>query len=325
MPTVSSSSSVSVRPFRRDDRDQLTVLVNAHVAAVVPGVSVSVSALLSSLEREPGEFIVDPWVSERVTLVAEQRQRVVAAAQLLRYADDERVSPHYRGTAEIRWLVSRPPAPYWPDSGFAADALIAGCLTHLRRWSPTLCRANGTLPAPGVYGVPEQWPHVRELYQRAGFYADGPIEIVLLARVADLPRRGPEPIAGLTAERSLGINGTRISARLEGQTIGFVEVDELEAGPRAVRAQGWADVGNLHVEDEFRRCGVGRWLIAEAAEWLDLGDVARLLAYTEPTDQPDSTDSVVQPSVELRFLTAVGFRVLTRTIRSYRLGPGRAG
>ena len=77
-------SSIEVRPFRRSDRDQLTALVNAHAAAVVPGVSASVNAVLAQLEREPGEFIVDPWVSERLTLVAEQRQRVVAAAHMLR-------------------------------------------------------------------------------------------------------------------------------------------------------------------------------------------------------------------------------------------------
>ena len=51
-----------MRPFRRDDRDQLTQLVNAHAGAVVPGIGVSVSTLLSSLERQPGEFIQGPWV-----------------------------------------------------------------------------------------------------------------------------------------------------------------------------------------------------------------------------------------------------------------------
>ena len=44
-------SSVQVRPFRRDDRDQLTQLVNAHAEAVVPGMSASVNAVLSSLGR----------------------------------------------------------------------------------------------------------------------------------------------------------------------------------------------------------------------------------------------------------------------------------
>ncbi|HEX8929440.1 MAG TPA: N-acetyltransferase, partial [Actinomycetota bacterium] len=51
-------SSVEVRPFRRSDREQLTALVNAHVQAVV---SVSVNTVMSQLERDPGEFIVDPW------------------------------------------------------------------------------------------------------------------------------------------------------------------------------------------------------------------------------------------------------------------------
>src|SRR5580693_9425145 len=53
-------SSIEVRPFRRGDRDQLTDLVNGHAAAVVPGAGVSVAVMLSQLEREPGEFIVDP-------------------------------------------------------------------------------------------------------------------------------------------------------------------------------------------------------------------------------------------------------------------------
>lgn len=79
-------STIEVRPFRRSDRDQVTYLVNAHAAAVVPGISVSVNTVMSQLEREPAEFIVDAWVSERATLVAEQRGRVVAAAHLLRYA-----------------------------------------------------------------------------------------------------------------------------------------------------------------------------------------------------------------------------------------------
>ena len=112
-------SSVQVRPFRRSDRDQLTKLVNAHAEAVVPGLSVSVNTVLGSLERRPGEFIVDPWVSERATLVAEQRSRVAAAAHLLRYYPDDRAGGAYRDVGEIRWLLYWPLAPagnpFWPD------------------------------------------------------------------------------------------------------------------------------------------------------------------------------------------------------------------
>lgn len=54
-----------VRRFERRDRDQLTELINLHVAAVIPGVVLSVNTVLSQLEREPGESIVAPWVAER--------------------------------------------------------------------------------------------------------------------------------------------------------------------------------------------------------------------------------------------------------------------
>jgi hypothetical protein len=113
-------SSIQVQPFHRRDRQQLADLANAHAAAVVPGAGVSVAALLSHLEREPGEFLVDPWVRERVTLVARQNDRVAAAAHLLRYVDDERVGPTYRNSGEIRWLLFWPEAPvsenpWWTD------------------------------------------------------------------------------------------------------------------------------------------------------------------------------------------------------------------
>src|ERR1700737_394905 len=126
-------SSIEVRPFRRGDREQLTRLVNAHAAAVIHGMSVSVNTVMSQLEREPGEFIVDPWVVERATLVAEQRGRVVAAAHLLRFAADEHVGDSYRDYAEIRWFLFWPEAPYWPDSTRAAEALIDACLAQLDR------------------------------------------------------------------------------------------------------------------------------------------------------------------------------------------------
>ena len=136
-------SDVRVRPFRRGDRDQLTDLVNAHAEAVVPGMSVSVNTVLGSLERQPGEFIEDPWVSERVTLVAEQRSRVAAAAHLLRYFPDERAGESARGAGEIRWLLYWPLAPAgnpcWPDATGAAVTRTArvdqGALNRRRRRS----------------------------------------------------------------------------------------------------------------------------------------------------------------------------------------------
>src|SRR5436190_4826882 len=225
-------SDVQVRPFRRADRDQLTRLVNAHAEAVVPGMSVSVNTVLSSLERQPGEFIEDPWVSERVTLVAEQRGRVAAAAHLLRYFPDERAGESARDAGEIRWLLYWPLAPAgnpcWPDATGAAEALMTACAGVLGRWGVTRQDAGGELPVPGVYGVPEQWPPIAALYRRAGFTHTGHTEVVYLAPVEDLPGpgRNPDPpLDGLALRRSVGINGCRQSAVLGEEMIGYIETE----------------------------------------------------------------------------------------------------
>jgi GNAT superfamily N-acetyltransferase len=300
-------SSTLIRPFARGDREQVTSLVNAHIAAVVPGVSVSVQALLSQLEREPGEYIVDRWVTERVTLVAEQRGRVVAAAHLLRYGADEDTGEYYRDAGEIRWLACWPDAPGWPDASVAGDALAVACHAQLRRWGVSLRYADGALPAPGVYGVPEQWPHIRAVYERIGFRQEGPTEVIYLARVGALAR--PEaPMEGLTIRRTVGINGTRLSALLDGARVGYIEVDtNLDGGPRVSRTATWADVGNLWVEPAHRRRGLGRWLVGRAATWLELGGTARLLDYAHTEEE-----------TYMAFLIAVGFTELTRTARGFK-------
>ncbi|MEU6065368.1 N-acetyltransferase [Streptomyces sp. NPDC047082] len=298
-----------VRPFHRDDRDQLTDLVNAHVAAVVPGVSVSVNTVLSSLERRPDEFLTDPWVSERVTLVAEQRRHLVAAAHLLRYRADAEVGPDYRDAGEIGWFLWHPAASYRPDTEAAADLLMSACLARLARWSVRARHASGDLPAPAVHGLPRNWPHVRAVYERAGFRHTGTTEMILLARLADLPR--PEPRPGVTVERTLGECGTRFTAHAAGSPVGFIEVDTTPARPeRHTRAAGLADIGNL-------RIGPGRhgedWehrLLAHAADWLRLCGVDRLLAY-ELADDRAGIDTLLK----------AGFHELTTTDRAWTHVP----
>jgi GNAT superfamily N-acetyltransferase len=299
--------SVEVRPFRRSDRQQLTALVNAHVQAVVPGVSVSVNTVLSQLERDPGEFIVDPWVAERATLVVEQRGRVVAGAHLLRYGQSQQVGESLRDAGEIGWLLYWPEASYWPDSAEAADSLVSACLAQLRRWGVARWYADGALPAPGIYGVPEQWPHVRELYQRAGFVHEGHTEVVLLASVDALPRPSEAPVPGLEIRRAVGVNGTRLSACLGEEVVGYVEVEtNLGDGGRLTQMGGWADVGNLHVGEAYRRRGVATWLVGQAADWLRLARVERLLGYAWAEEED-----------RLALLRRLGFRALTRTARGW--------
>jgi GNAT superfamily N-acetyltransferase len=298
--------SIEVRPFQRGDREQVTALVNAHVQAVVPGVSVSVNAVMSQLEREPGEFIVDPWIADRWTLVAVERERVVAAAHLHRYSADERVGDSYRDTGEIHWLLCWRDAPFWPDTR-SGDVLAQACVERLERSGATTLYADGSLPAPGVYGVPDAWPHVRSVYERAGFVHDGRLEIVFVARVADLAGPPEAPLPGLALRRELGINGTRFAAVLDGDEIGFVEVEsDFTHGGTLSRFAGWSDVGNLVVREEHRRRGVATWLVAHAAEWLRLGGVANVIAYAACEEHDESA-----------FLERLGFRELTRTSRGW--------
>jgi predicted N-acetyltransferase YhbS len=297
---------VTIRPFRRSDRDRLTHLVNRHIAAVVPGASVSVHTVMSQLEREPGEFIVDPWVGERVTLVAEQHHDIVAAALLIRFRDDTDVGDAFRGAGEIRWFVFAPFAPtgnpHWHDGTGAAHQLMAACVEQLRAWSCSTIIADGSLPHPGVYGVPAQWPHVATLYEASGFTPTGDVEIVLMGETTTLA--SPNDDEALT--RSVGINGTRFTLHLDDKTEAWIEVDVLDTSERH-RTSGLADIANLHIPTDAPFVDVGRRLVGVAARWLQLGHVERLLAYAAPDE-----------AVELELLRSCRFVEVTRTRRGWR-------
>lgn len=175
-------SAPRARLFRRDDRDQLADLANSHLSAVIPGAHISVNTLLSSLERQPDEYIVDPWVVERSTIVVEQDQRIIAAAHLQRFADDPRVSDDYRGAGLIQWFLSVPGGAVDP----AAATLMRACLAQLGAWAVTVAYADGQLPFPGVYGIPAAWPHVRRALEQGGFVHEGEREALLLAATDEL-------------------------------------------------------------------------------------------------------------------------------------------
>ncbi|MDQ2873736.1 MAG: GNAT family N-acetyltransferase [Actinomycetota bacterium] len=209
----------------------------------------------------------------------------------------------------------------WPDATPAADELMARCIGQLEEWGVARQEAGGELPVRGVYGVPEQWPHISARYERAGFTHAGHSEIIYLARVDDLPRPARDPIEGLSVRRTLGMNGTRLSAMLGGEVIGYIEVEIFDAGDRLSRHGGWADVGNLRVTERYRRRGVGSWLLAQAADWLRAANVDRLLDYAwlEGTD-PGGLDY----AADRAFLPAAGFEELTRTRRGWIRVPHQA-
>ncbi|MDX6600531.1 MAG: hypothetical protein QOE87_4418 [Gaiellales bacterium] len=296
--------STVIRPFQRGDREQVTGLVNAHIGAVLPGVSVSVNAVMSQLEREPGEIIVDPWVSERTTLVAIERERVVAAAHLQRYASDARVSESYRNLGAIRWLVCV------PQNDAAGDALATACTEQLSAWRVARQAADVSLPCPACYGVPDCWPHLQDIFVRNGFRCEGRTEVILVADVADLPAGTDAPFADLTLRREMSgpvFPGTRFGARVGDELVGWLDLAmDLTTGGTLSRLAGWAEIDTLHVAEAHRRRGVATWLIGHGADWLRLGHADRLIAYCG-ADELD----------ELAFMASAGWRELTRTRRGW--------
>ena len=206
---------VEVRPFARRDREQLTRLVNAHVSAAIPGGSIPTATLLNQLEHPIGEPLIGPWVTEYATFVAVEAERVLGAAHLRRYADDERTGTSYRNAGEIEWLL------YWPDHLEAGRAVRDAAMKHLAGWALRVWYADGTLPAPGVYGVADSWPHVQRLYREAGFDpGEGQVEIIYAGTLDGIPPPREAPRAGLTVHRELGPLGTAFHARLGDEIVG---------------------------------------------------------------------------------------------------------
>ncbi|MGI8449727.1 MAG: GNAT family N-acetyltransferase [Streptosporangiaceae bacterium] len=323
-------SSIEVRPFRRSDLDQVTQLVNIHAAAVIPGLSAPGSTVLARIDGQHGQHSAEPAAGARVALVAEQQNRVAAAALLLRHIPRDEAGAVAGAAGEICWFLFRPQAPagnpYWLDATEAADALMSACLAQLGRWGPARQQAGGDLlPVRGVCGVPEQWPHVRTIYERAGFAHTGHTDIVSMARVEDLPRPAGPPIARLVVRRSLGPHGTRLAAMLGEDLIGSADIRILgETGAGISREEEqvpwsrWADMGSLQVASQYRRQGIATWLLGEAAGWLRLAQIDRLLGGS----WLEGRDSAGQACADGRpFLTAAGFLELTRTMRGWDREP----
>ena len=297
-----------IRPFARHDRDQLTDLVNAHIKAIIPGCSIPVATLLSQMERDPGEYIVDPWVIERETWVAIEADRLVAAVHLHRYGSDLSVGASLRDSAAVTWLVC------WPANLDAGRELMRVAIERLDGWAPTSTHLEISLPAPLAYGIHDAWPHLATLARDAGFSdADGHTEIQF---VIDLDRIGlpaEAPIRGLTVRRRLHVFGAAFAAMLDGGEIGLLEVDDdFTRHGSMLRNDGWADISNLHVDEDFRRRGIATWLLGHAAAWLTMGGARNLISYL-------SDDEVESPLHAWN--VANGFTELNRTRRGWARQP----
>jgi GNAT superfamily N-acetyltransferase len=300
------SSTTEVVPLAPDHLDQLTGLLNAHLDAVVPGFALPAAYLAERLTRDPGEAIVDPWVVRRRTLVGVERDRVVAAAHLLRYGATPEVGPAFRNVGEVAWLVA------WPSSCEAADAVLAAGLRQLADRGaepPWLC--TGSMFVPTVSGIPDTWPHIAAILRGAGYAPEPEREELLYGgRIDHLEPPPAPPIEGLVLARRMCDFAPRFAAELAGEPIGLFDVgSDVTAGGVLPALAGWADPWNLWVDERYRSQGVGSWLVRSTVPYLRLGGCDRMLVTVAVDDERAGAG---------RFYERLGLVRLARLDRAWR-------
>ncbi len=293
-----------VQPYELSYLPQLLELVNLHIAAVVPGWALSGAFLTEHLERDYTEPVTDPWVEERTTLCAVDGGRVLAAAHLLRYGTGQEVSDHYRGAGEIDWFVAL------PGRDKAATGVLAGVRERLAAWKveKEYGWSHG-LPGVPMWGVPDSCPHVAEALFAAG-YRPPPYhhpEALYGGKLDGVPAPAEPPVAGLAVWRTVGLWGTRFSALVSGEEVGFCEVvPELTRGELLPALRGWAELDEIRVRDGWRDRGIGSDLVRHVVAWLRLAGCYRIVFNVAAPDEAAGAG---------RFYRRFGWEVLVREVR----------
>ena len=258
---------------------QLQGLVNGHLGAVVPGWALPGRFLHDRLERHPEQVVVDPWVKERVTFCVLQAGRVVAAAHLLRYGDDDEVAAGYQGSVDLAWFFMLPAAAE------AADRLLEEALSRADTWGASRVTAfDAGLPVPALVGVPDVWPHIKEALLRHGFHPDRERAEALYGGVLE-PVPVP-PLEGLQLERQVGQSDVCFWLLKEGVRVAHCEcVPDLTHGGELPSLQRWAVLFELAVDEAWRGKGLGTYLVQQAVTWLHLGGCDRVVVPVAAEDE----------------------------------------
>ncbi len=269
---------VQIAPLDRSHLPQVMKLVNSHLSTVIPGWSLTPDYFWERLKSNPREAIVDPWVVERKSIVGIVRDRVCAAAHLLRYGDDTR----WKGVGDIAWIL------FWPGEHEAGAGVLTECRCQMDAWQVLDEKIWGNgLSVPICLGVPEVWPHIIGLMEQFGYSSSEDVdESVYGGTLNGISSPGEPPVRGVTIHRDVGRFGTRFIARLDGRNVGQCEcISDLTEGGLLPALTGWAELSEIETSESMRNQGVGSWVVRHAVEWLRLAKCDRVVLSVAREDE----------------------------------------
>ena len=268
---------VQIAPLDRSHLPQVLALVNSHLSTAIPGWSLTADYFWERLKSEPQEYITDPWVVERKSIVGIVRDRVCAAAHLRRYGDDTR----WKGVGEIAWIL------FWPEEREAGVAVMTECRRQMNAWQVVDEQISGPLPVPVCVGIPDVWPHISGLVEQFGYSANEDVdESVYGGTLNGISALGESPVSDVTIHRDAGKFGTRFVARLDGHDIAHCEcIADLTEGGQLPALAGWAELSELETSEAMRNQGVGSWVVQHAVEWLRLARCERIVLSVARDDE----------------------------------------
>lgn len=302
-------SMVFIEPLKDTHLEQVQALINMHLSTVVPGWVLPEAFIASHLHRNPGQYIIDPWVHERVTLCAIQVRCVVAAAHLIRYGNGSEVSQWYQNAGDLAWFVS------WPNTEEAAGALLAAARRQFSAWEVMREYAwDAGLPIGPFVGVPDVWPHIANTLEMAGYRPRAGTtgeEIIYGGSLNTALSAASPPVRGLTLRRTMGkIDGTRFIALVDGQEVGQCEcATDLTQGGALPALRGWGELSELSVSEAWRNHGIGTCLVQQAVAWHQLGGGERIILAVTAQDEAAGAG---------RFYQRLGWQVLVRQRKGWQ-------
>ena len=214
---------------------------------------------------------------ERKSIVGIVRDRVCAAAHLLKYGEDTR----WKGVGEIDWIL------FWPGEREAGAAVLTECWRQMNAWQVLEERILGPLPVHACVGIPDVWPHIIGLIERFGYSSNEDVdESVYGGTLNEISSPGEPPVRGVTIHRDVGKFGTRFVARWGGRDVAHCEcISDLTEGGQLPALAGWAELSEVETSESMRNKGFGSWVVRHAVEWLRLAKCDRIVLSVTREDE----------------------------------------